>query len=105
MLWGHRRDSLAYAHGLNEFDDWLGMALPELRDGDLLMITADHGCDPGDVSTDHTRENVPLLVYGKKMASKDLGMRKTYSDIAASVADWLDISYTCNGTSFVGELN
>lgn len=105
MLYGHRNDVDGYARALSEFDAWLPSFLEKLGEEDVLLITADHGCDPGDVSIDHTRENVPLLVYGRGIASKDLGTRKTYSDIAASVAEWMGISYVCDGTSFVGELN
>ncbi len=104
MLYGHRNDVDGYAKALTEFDAWLPSFLEQLKEDDVLLITADHGCDPGDVSTDHTRENVPLLIWGKGIPAKDLGIRATYSDIAASVAEWLDVPYTCNGTSFVKEL-
>ncbi len=105
MLYGHRNDVDGYAKALSAFDAWLPSFLARLGEDDVLLITADHGCDPGDISTDHTRENVPLLIYGKGIVAKDLGTRKTYSDIAASIAEWLGISYTCQGASFVSELN
>ncbi|MBQ9692390.1 MAG: phosphopentomutase [Clostridia bacterium] len=73
MKYGHRQDAEGYAKALNEFDRWLGTALPKLSEGDVLMITADHGCDPSDDSTDHTREYVPLLIYGKDISPENLG--------------------------------
>ncbi|MGN0243651.1 MAG: phosphopentomutase [Lachnospiraceae bacterium] len=91
MKYGHRNDIDGYAKAIAEFDAWLGMALEQLRPEDVLMITADHGCDPGTPSTDHSRENTPFLVYGdliKKGVS--LGTRKTFADIAATVLDMLD---------------
>lgn len=103
MIYGHRNDVDGYAKALSEFDAWLPSFLEQMREDDVLLITADHGCDPGDISTDHTRENVPLLVYGKGIVPKDLGVRATYSDIAASVAEWLDVSYPCGGASFANE--
>lgn len=101
---GHRNNAVGYAEELNRFDKHLGEVLPKLRDDDLLIITADHGCDPGDVSTDHTREYTPLLVYGKKVKPKNLGTRQTFSDIAASVAEYLGVEYNLHGKSFMGEI-
>lgn len=101
MIYGHRNDVDGYAKALSAFDAWLPSFLNRMREDDILMITADHGCDPGDISTDHTRENVPLLVYGKQLSAKDLGTRATYADLAASIAQWLDVPYSCGGTSFV----
>jgi phosphopentomutase len=72
-LWGHRRDTKGYALGLNEFDALLGRLLPKLDDNDALIITADHGCDPSDNSTDHTRECVPVLIYQKGRKAENLG--------------------------------
>ena len=102
--YGHRNDAAGYAKELNRFDEHLGEVLKLLRDDDLLIITADHGCDPSDVSTDHTREYTPLLVYGKKIKSKNLGTREGFCDIAASVAEYLGIEYTLSGKSFMGEI-
>ena len=93
MLYGHRNDIDGYAKALSVFDAWLPSFLSEMEEDDLLLITADHGCDPGDLSTDHTRENVPLLIYGKNVKPVDLGVRKTFADIAATVADYLGVPY------------
>lgn len=73
MKYGHRQDAIGYAEALNAFDAWLGEALPLLNDDDVLMVTADHGCDPTDNSTDHTREYVPFLMYGKEIKAQNLG--------------------------------
>ena len=98
--WGHRNDVPGYAAGFAAYDAWLASFLPKLRAGDALIITADHGCDPGDVSTDHTREYTPLLVYGPEISPVPLGTRRTFADIAATVCDWLDVPYSCVGESF-----
>ncbi|HEX2897922.1 MAG TPA: phosphopentomutase [candidate division Zixibacteria bacterium] len=101
--WGHRNDEKSFAKGLEEFDTELGKLLPALKDDDLLIITADHGCDPTiKTSTDHTREYVPLLVYGK-IAKKgvNLGIRKTFSDVACSVADNFKLLTRFKGDSFL----
>ncbi len=98
MLWGHRRDAEAYAEGLSEFDTWLGRVLPRLRDDDLLVITADHGCDPGFIkTTDHTREYTPFLAYSPKIAPQNFGTRDSFADIAATVATALGVSLDCDG--------
>jgi phosphopentomutase len=98
MLWGHRRDALGYAEGLNDFDAWLGRVLPELCEGDLLMITADHGCDPSfTVSTDHTREYTPFIAYSKDIVAENFGTRECFADIASTVAALLDVELTCDG--------
>ena len=94
MLYGHRRDVDGYAGALSEFDAFLGRALSKLGEEDLLIVTADHGCDPGYLaSTDHTREYVPVLVYTKGIASADFGTRESFADIGATVAAWLGISF------------
>jgi phosphopentomutase len=101
--WGHRNDEKNFAKALEEFDADLGNLLHELRDDDLLIITADHGCDPTiKTSTDHTREYVPLLVYGKN-AKKGvhLGVRKTFSDIACTIADNFKLMSRFQGESFL----
>lgn len=85
MLYGHRNNVEGYATALEEFDTKLPAIVASLRDDDLLIITADHGCDPTIGHTDHTREYVPLLVYGKNITPKDLGTRNTFADIAASI--------------------
>ena len=104
MLYGHRNNTDGYAHAATEFDKWLSGFIKSLGENDCLFITADHGCDPGDVSTDHTRECTPLLVYGKNILPKNLGTRNTFADISATVADMLDISYTCHGQSFYNDI-
>ena len=101
---GHRNNAKGYAMELNKFDRHLGEILTKLRNDDLLIITADHGCDPGDISTDHTREYTPLLVYGKNIKSVNLGTRKGVCDIAASVAEYLNVEYNLCGKSFMGEI-
>lgn len=104
-LWGHRNDVSGYAAGFAAYDVWLGTFLPKLREDDVLIVTADHGCDPGDgESTDHTREYTPLLVYGKKIKPVPLGTRKSFSDIAATVTELLGVPYSCGGESFAGEI-
>lgn len=101
MLYGHRQDINGYANALTEFDRYLPEITSKMRDGDILVITADHGCDPGDNSTDHTREYTPLIVYGKSVKPINLGTRKTFADIAATVADYLDVDFKCDGESFL----
>ena len=105
MLFGHRRDIDGYAKALSAFDAWLPNLLEQLGDEDIVMITADHGCDPAyTATTDHTREYVPLLVLGKGVKPVNLGTRSTFADIAATVADLLGVDYTCPGTSFAKEI-
>ena len=105
MQFGHRRDIDGYANALTEFDGWLGQFLPKLGDEDVVMITADHGCDPAyTATTDHTREYVPLLVLGKKVKPVNLGTRASFADIAATVAELLDISLATPGKSFAKEI-
>ena len=105
MQFGHRRDAEGYANALNEFDRWLGDFLPKLGQEDLLMITADHGCDPAyAATTDHTREYVPLLVLGKQVKPGNLGTRASFADIAATCADLLDISLDTPGKSFANQI-
>lgn len=104
MVYGHRNNAVGYAKALNEFDKWLGSFMLLLHSDDILMITADHGCDPGDVSTDHTREYVPLLMYGKNVKPTDLGLLGTFSDVAASVCDYLGVEYVCEGKSFINDI-
>ncbi len=104
MLYGHRRDARGYAAAVMRFDAWLPAFLSGMRRDDLLMITADHGCDPNFSGTDHTREDVPLLVYGRKIRPVDLGTLSTYSDIAATIADYFGVSYSLNGSSFLGRI-
>ena len=101
MLYGHRQDVDGYAAALAAFDAWLPGFMEQMRPDDVLMITADHGCDPGDSHTDHTREYVPLIVYGDSICPVNLGTRPTYADIAATVADYLSVPYSGAGESLL----
>ena len=105
MLFGHRRDIDGYANALSEFDAFLGEFMKKLGNDDLVMITADHGCDPAyTATTDHTREYVPLLVLGKQVKPVNLGTRATFADIAATVTDLLGVDYKTPGKSFAKEI-
>jgi phosphopentomutase len=105
MVFGHRRDIDGYANALSEFDAWLGGFLQELGDEDVVMITADHGCDPAyTATTDHTREYVPLLVLGKQVKPVNMGTRKSFADIAATVAEMLNVTLETSGESFAKEV-
>ncbi len=100
MLYGHRQDIDGYAKAFAEFDGWLPSVIDKMKEEDVLMITADHGCDPGDSHTDHTREYTPLVIYGKQVKPVNLGTRQTFADIAATVADYLEVPFECDGESF-----
>ena len=90
--YGHRNDARGYAKALETFDGELSAMLDSLREDDLLFITADHGCDPTDVSTDHTREYVPLIVAGPQIkGARPLGTRSTFADLGATVAEFLGV--------------
>jgi phosphopentomutase len=104
QLYGHRNDVAGFYNSLREFDFALPSITAALREDDLLFITADHGNDPTTVSTDHARESVPLLVLGKRVKPVDLGARATFSDLGATVGEWLGVSYRGKGTSFLNEL-
>ena len=102
MLYGHRNDVDGYAKALTYFDEQLPSILGKLREEDILMITADHGCDPAyTVSTDHSREHTPFLMYGKKIPPVNYGTRETFSDIGATVLDYLGIPSKISGTSML----
>ncbi|MDR3195705.1 MAG: phosphopentomutase [Endomicrobium sp.] len=107
MLWGHRRNIEAYANGLKDFDGFLLNLIKSLNDNDMLIVTADHGCDPTyKPHTDHTREYVPLLVYGKKLKGNvSLGTRKTLSDISQTIADVFGLPKMKNGDSFKSSIS
>jgi len=100
MLYGHRNNAEGYGSALEEFDRGLGELLPRLREDDLLIITADHGCNPAFPGTDHTREYVPLLVYSQSLAPRPLGTRETFADIAVTMLDLFGISHSFPGNSF-----
>ena len=105
MLYGHRRDVDGYAAALAEFDAWLPKLMERLGEEDVVMITADHGCDPAyTATTDHTREYVPLLVAGPKIKPMNLGTRPSFADIAATVAEMLDVELETTGESFLKEI-
>ena len=105
MQFGHRRDVDGYAKALSEFDAWLGEFLPLMGDEDMVILTADHGCDPAyAATTDHTREYVPLLVLGKKVKPVNLGTRESFADIAATVADIFGVPFETPGKSFANEI-
>ena len=104
-VYGHRNDPKGFAGALEDFDRRLAEMTGLLRDGDLMIITADHGCDPCDISTDHTREFIPILAYTPGMdKSVDLGTRKTFADIAATCAEWLGLKERFEAKSFAGAL-
>ena len=105
MQFGHRRDVDGYANALTEFDAWLGGFVKKLGNEDVVMITADHGCDPAyTATTDHTREYVPLLVLGKGVKPVNLGTRASFADIAATVAELLNVELDTPGRSFAKEI-
>ena len=106
MVFGHRNDVAGYAVALSAFDAWLGEFLPQLREDDLLIITADHGCDPSTPSTDHSREYTPMLAYGKKLKEGvNLGTRDSFADIGSTVLDWFGLPTDgIFGTSFLKEI-
>ncbi|MDV2884195.1 phosphopentomutase [Alkalihalophilus pseudofirmus] len=104
-LYGHRRDPIGYGEALEQFDRQLEEVFAQLRENDLLIITADHGNDPTHPGTDHTREYVPLLVHYKgQTEAKDLGIRQTFADIGATIADNFNVTLPKHGTSFLGDL-
>lgn len=105
MVYGHRRNVEGYAAALQAFDDALPSIIQKLNDGDFLMITADHGCDPTHHGTDHTREYVPILAHIKgKQTSVDLGTRETFADVAATIGEYFGLEERFGGTSFLPEL-
>jgi phosphopentomutase len=105
MTYGHRNDPEGYAKALSYFDMRLPEILDKLNDDDILMITADHGCDPVTPSTDHSREYIPLVIYGKKLKKGvNLGTRLSFADIGATILDYFGQDITIDGTSFLGEI-
>ncbi|MBM4045061.1 MAG: phosphopentomutase [Planctomycetes bacterium] len=101
VKFGHRNDAEGFARALREFDDRLPEILAALKDEDLLFLTADHGCDPTTPSTDHSREYVPLLVFGKRLGRpQSLGLRPTFADLGATAAEALGLKGMAAGTSF-----
>jgi phosphopentomutase len=105
MLYGHRKDVEGFKKALEDFDGRIPEIIGELKEDDILIITADHGCDPVTEGTDHTREYVPLLIYGKKIRSGvNLGTRSTFADVAKTVAEYLEIQGDIGGVSFLKEI-
>lgn len=102
MLFGHRNDIKGFYGALREFDDWLPGLLKKLQSADMLIITADHGNDPTTPSTDHSREYVPILVYGPALKKdQNIGVRATFADMQATIAEYFTVPSTGNGTSFL----
>ena len=101
QLYGHRNDVPGFYSALRQFDAALPALMASLREDDLLFITADHGNDPTTPSTDHARENVPVLVFGRRVHAGSIGRRSTFSDVGATVADWLGIAFRGAGQSFL----
>ena len=104
MRYGHRRDIDGYAKAISEFDDCLPRLAGDLRDDDFLIITADHGCDPGFKGTDHTREYVPLLIYSKSIKNKNLGTIDGFGAVADTVLSMFDIKSTLDGKHILDEI-
>ena len=105
MVYGHRRDVQGYAKALETFDAQIPKIKELMGEDDILILTADHGCDPCHTGTDHTREHVPVLVWGKRLkGGVNLGIRETYADLSATVLDFFGIENTLKGTSMLGEM-
>lgn len=106
MKYGHRNDVAGYANAMSEFDVQLGEFLPDMRDDDVLIITADHGCDPSTPSTDHSREYVPMLICGKHIKQGvNLGTRQTFADVSATVLDYFGVGKRDTaGESFLADV-
>jgi phosphopentomutase len=105
-LYGHRNDPYGYAHALEEVDKRLPDIIANLREYDVLMITADHGNDPTTPGTDHSRERVPILILGKSIKPDlNLGTRESFTDIAATIADFCQVPWKRNGKSFVRKIS
>ena len=100
MLYGHRNDVKGYAKALEEFDEGIPKIIDSMGDKDILIITADHGCDPTTPSTDHSREYIPILMYGKCIKPVDLGTRQSFADIGKTICNILDVDANIEGESF-----
>ena len=100
MIYGHRRDVDGYTNALNKFDLSLGELMKTINNDDIIIITADHGCDPTFKGTDHTREYIPLLMYSKLIKNTNIGTRASFADIAATICDVLDVKADISGISF-----
>src|SRR5579883_217145 len=105
MLWGHRRDSQGYAQALRDVDHWFGLVQQRMQAEDAIFFTADHGVDPTYRGTDHTRERVPLLAYGKPIRpAVNLGIRNTFADLGQTLAEAFSVGPLAAGTSFAHEV-
>lgn len=102
MVYGHRRDPKGYCNAVSAIDDSLEGLMAKMSDDDLLIITADHGCDPTFRGTDHTREHIPLLLYGKNLSVKELGIRETFADAAQTLAAFFGIGTVEHGKDMLG---
>ncbi|MBR1377397.1 MAG: phosphopentomutase [Bacilli bacterium] len=104
MVYGHRNDVDGYAKAFAEFDAWLSTFKDSMRDDDLLLITADHGCDPATPSTDHSREYTPIIAYSKNIKPVNLGIRETFADIGKTITHNFNIGTDLPGTSFLKDI-
>ena len=103
MLYGHRQDIDGYANALTTFDGWLPEFIGGMADDDILMITADHGCDPGDTSTDHTREDVPLIICGKNVQNVNLGTKFGFATLGNTAAELLSVDFTAGNAASIAK--
>jgi phosphopentomutase len=103
VYYGHRNDPIGFANALKQFDEFLPGFISKLDESDLLILTADHGNDPTTPSTDHSREYIPLIVYGEMVDRKDLGVRETFADVGKSIGDFFNIKNSLTGKSFLNE--
>ena len=101
MLFGHRNDAKGFADALEQIDKYLEKIISLTGNNDILIITADHGCDPTTPGTDHTREKVPVLLYSPSLEARDLGIRETFADVASTVSEWLGVPYEGEGISLI----
>jgi len=104
MLYGHRNDPKGYGKAIEDFDNRLEEIYSKMSDEDILILTADHGCDPTTESTDHSREYIPLLVYGKNINPCNIGTRNSFTDIGKTVLDYFNIKNDINGESFLSNI-
>ena len=105
MLYGHRNDIDGYVRALNEVDRQFGIMMEKMKEEDILIITADHGCDPGFKGTDHSREYTPCLCYGANLRQGvDLGIRSSFADIAQTIAQYLNVEFSGDGNSFLADI-
>jgi phosphopentomutase len=102
MLYGHRQDIDGYANALSEFDAWLPEFIKGMNEKDVLMITADHGCDPGDESTDHTREMVPFIIYGSQIKPMEMQTHLGFANVGKLACDLLKVKYDCPDNTVSG---